>query len=131
MNTKEVLGVPLAVSLIKLLAHETRAVAQVRGVELPSDIGERTLEFARTAECIIPSMLQDHREGRPLEINALCGDVAKLGDLYGIPVPTLKMVCSVLRERGQGRVELPQRGFELGKIRLPEEFHVPSEVALS
>jgi 2-dehydropantoate 2-reductase len=42
------------------------------------------------------SMLQDRREGRPLEVDALTGTVVRLGRELGIPTPVNQIICTLL-----------------------------------
>ena len=43
------------------------------------------------------SMLQDVRGGRPTEIDALCGEVARRGDRLGVPTPVNEALAGLIR----------------------------------
>jgi 2-dehydropantoate 2-reductase len=45
----------------------------------------------------VPSMLQDARAGRPLELDALTGAVRELGALTGVPTPTVDAIHGLTR----------------------------------
>jgi 2-dehydropantoate 2-reductase len=45
----------------------------------------------------VPSMLQDARAGRPLELDALTGAVRELGDLVGVPTPNVDAIHGLTR----------------------------------
>jgi 2-dehydropantoate 2-reductase len=72
LDTHELLASP-HVHVIKQLATETFNVARRMGIVLPDDLAERTIEMARCNPAIAPSMLQDRRAGRVMEVEALCG----------------------------------------------------------
>jgi 2-dehydropantoate 2-reductase len=72
LDTHELLASP-HVHVVKQLATETFNVARRMGIVLPDDLAERTIEMARRNPAIAPSMLQDRRAGRGMEVEALCG----------------------------------------------------------
>ena len=45
----------------------------------------------------VPSMLQDARAGRPLELDALTGAVRELGALVGVPTPNVDAIHGLTR----------------------------------
>ncbi len=50
-----------------------------------------------------PSMLQDARAGRPLELDALTGAVRELGVLTGVPTPFVDAIHGLTRLWMSGR----------------------------
>lgn len=74
--------------LMDKAAEEAAAVAEAAGVALPpEDLAVRAREVAsRTAENK-SSMLQDVERGRRTEVDALCGEVVRLGREHGVPTP--------------------------------------------
>lgn len=58
---------------VRQLAQETFNVAVGLGVSLPKDLPERTIEFVRNNPSLAPSMLQDARKKRLMEVDSLCG----------------------------------------------------------
>lgn len=109
---------PLARTLV-LMAREAAAVANALGIELSPDpsygfdmraVASEPLEaaiariMARGAELealgktrIMLSMGQDVRAGRPTEIEETVGHVVAEGERLGVPVPTLRMACDLIR----------------------------------
>jgi 2-dehydropantoate 2-reductase len=51
----------------------------------------------------VPSMLQDARAGRPLELDALTGAVRELGTLTGVPTPCVNALHGLTRLWAQSR----------------------------
>ncbi len=51
----------------------------------------------------VPSMLQDARAGRPLELDALTGAVRELGSLVGVPTPFVDAIHGLTRLRANAR----------------------------
>jgi len=80
-------GHALAAQMMK----EAQAVAEHLGITFRVPL-EKRIEGARKVGKHKTSMLQDVEAGRPIEIDALVGSVVELGELTGIPVPTIKAV---------------------------------------
>lgn len=59
--------------MVRQLAQETFNVGLALGVSLPEDLPEKTIEFARDNPSMAPSMLQDARAKRLVEVDSLCG----------------------------------------------------------
>ena len=109
-------GSSTAMLMVSRLAKEIYKVASSSGVVLPSDLPSRTLSSAREAAPIVPSMLQDVRKKRPMEIEALCGEcclriphgdnwlishqgnIWRHADKVGVPVPTIKATYRMLKQ---------------------------------
>ena len=48
-------------------------------------------------------MTQDLLAGRPLEVDAVFGDLVQRADLKGVPVPSLRLVRDLIRGLDAGR----------------------------
>jgi len=72
LETHQLLASP-NVKLVHQLAVETFNVAVRLGISLPEDLPDRTIELARIHPSLAPSMLQDVRKNKPMEIDSLCG----------------------------------------------------------
>lgn len=84
--------------------RETLAVAHALGVPVPPQAVEDTVTHAdETPPENQPSMLQDVRLGRPLELEALNGTTARLGRERGVPVPVNAFIYAALKLRTAGR----------------------------
>jgi 2-dehydropantoate 2-reductase len=82
------------------LAREAAAVAAAAGVALPyPDPTERVLAVARTTAANRSSMLQDLERGAPTEIDAINGEVVRLGAILGVPVPNNADAVARIRAR--------------------------------
>lgn len=78
-DTHQVLADNHGVQIVLGLAREAYNVALSLGIKLSPDLPSTTIESARRAPCIVPSMLQDIRKGKPIEVEALCGKFSTLG----------------------------------------------------
>lgn len=88
---------PALWSLFETLARETEALARARGIPLPDDVVARALEMARALpETARASTAHDLEEGRALEVDWLCGAVARLGAACGVPTPASATVAALL-----------------------------------
>ncbi|UPX15129.1 uncharacterized protein EKO05_0005588 [Ascochyta rabiei] len=72
LETHQLLGSPY-LQMVKKLAEETFDVAVRSGISLPTNLPERTIELARVNPSLAPSMLQDWRKKKPMEVDSLCG----------------------------------------------------------
>ncbi len=86
--------------VIRAMMVEAAAVARALGVELPVDVDTR-IGWARDVGDHKTSMLQDLEQGRPMEIDALVGVVAELGDLVGIDTAVIDAVLALVRQRAR------------------------------
>lgn len=73
LDTYQLLENPVGIGMVRDLADEIYQVAIRTGIPLPPEIPARTIQLAREIPVFAPSMLQDARRERPMEIEALCG----------------------------------------------------------
>jgi 2-dehydropantoate 2-reductase len=85
-------GHALAAQMMK----EAQAVAEHLGITFRVPL-EKRIEGARKVGKHKTSMLQDVEAGRAVEIDALVGSVVELGELTGIPVPTIKAIFQAVK----------------------------------
>jgi 2-dehydropantoate 2-reductase len=79
------------------ILREAAAIGRARGAKLPSDAAEQTLAWmSRYPGDTGTSMLQDRRDGRPLEIEALTGTVVRLGEELNIATPLNRAIRALL-----------------------------------
>src|SRR5690606_36973887 len=90
--------------LMETAANETAAVAAAQGIPLPyASAAERAAEVAQATAANLSSMLQDVLNGRPTEIDAICGAIGRLGHEYGVPVPTDELLLRLIEVNASGR----------------------------
>lgn len=70
------------------ILREAAQIGRAMGANLPLDAAEQTMRWmSRYPGDTGTSMLQDRRDGRPLELDALTGTVIRLGAQLHIPTP--------------------------------------------
>lgn len=85
---------------IEQLMRELVAVAHKRGVKLASDAIQRKMAFIDGIDpSTTPSMQRDMAAGRPSELDALLGTLARLGTELGVPTPTCELIYALLLPR--------------------------------
>ena len=78
------------------LMKEVCTVAKSRGIHLPEDIIKRNLDYTRSFPAYKTSMLLDFENKRPLEVEAIVGNVVRIADEEKIAVPHLKSIYALL-----------------------------------
>ena len=86
-------------ALCREIMLEVIAAAKAEGVELPLKMIDDNIEYTRNFPPYKSSMLVDFEAGRPLEIDAIVGNVIKIADRHGIAVPRLKTIEALLWAR--------------------------------
>lgn len=88
----------LAVS--RTLVEEAERAAAAEGVSL-QDSFARVLDVCRTTAGNRSSMLQDLERGRKTEIDAMCGEIVRIGKQHGVPTPCNERVRDLIAEAQQ------------------------------
>lgn len=97
-----VLADPGLADLQRRMTAEVVAVAQAKGIPLALD--EALRRGSETYEGVpehLPSMLQDVLAGRPTEIDALAGAVAREAERIGVDAPLNDLLARLVRGLGQ------------------------------
>ena len=94
-------SLPETRAVARAAMEEADAVARALGVELEIGVEQRLQGAAQVGEHA-SSMLQDVLAGRPLEVEALVGAVAELGDLLGLSLPHLRTLYACVKLLDQG-----------------------------
>lgn len=88
---EEICNDPPSRELAAAMMREAQAVAQALGVVFRISLEQR-IEGARAVGAHKTSMLQDVEHGRALELQALVGAVIELGEITGVPTPTITAI---------------------------------------
>ncbi len=91
---------PDARSIAVAMMNEAIAIGERIGLHMEMSAEERVDLGAQLGD-FKPSILQDLEKGRPMEIDALIGVVAELGQLAEVPAPTIDTVLAL--QRAQAR----------------------------
>ena len=81
---------------------EAQVAAELLGVRFALDV-EKRIDGAAQVGAHKTSMLQDMELGRPLEIEAILGAVAELGEWVDQPMPLCRGVLAMVRQRAAAR----------------------------
>lgn len=88
---------PELIEQYKKLIHETLAVAQADGAQIEEDFPNHLMEkLKQYPDEKGSSMLTDRQHGKPLELGAKNGIVAKLAKQYGIETPLTNHLVNLL-----------------------------------
>lgn len=84
-------------SAVRSAMLEWIAVAQAVGVDLTTDMADKHIERTVTAGEVIPSMLQDKRAGRRMEVDTFNGKAVELGLRLGVGTPVNTLLTAIIR----------------------------------
>lgn len=77
-------------------------------------LGEMLIPIAmKKHKDIIPSMLQDIRNGKPCEVDAINGVVCEWGRKCGIPTPINDRIVEIIKKEQSGELKLEQSNIKL------------------
>jgi 2-dehydropantoate 2-reductase len=105
-DTRTMLTAPAGEELIRTLMREVVAVAAAAGHSLPEDIVEVNIADTHKMPAYKNSMALDWLEGRPLELEAILGNVIREAKRYGVAVPRLETVYAATRVLLENRAQL-------------------------
>jgi 2-dehydropantoate 2-reductase len=98
LTNGEVLGHPAAEALADELARETARVATAAGVRFPEEEAVAAWrDIAKRLGANRSSMLQDVDAGKPTEIDAINGAVAREGRRVGVPAPVNEAITILMQ----------------------------------
>jgi 2-dehydropantoate 2-reductase len=94
---REIRANPELMAFFRGLVAEVDAVARAKGVALPENAVERTMAFAaKMPDEARASTAHDLDHGKPIEVDRICGAVARMGRELGVPVPNSTAVAAIL-----------------------------------
>lgn len=103
---------PRLIGIMDQAAQEVAAVAAARGIQIDEDPAARARAVAQATAANRSSMLQDILRGASTEIEAICGQVAALGEGYGVPTPLTRRLAELVRAAERGDTSLTQGDVE-------------------
>ena len=95
-STGPVMSDELVLGLVSAAMLEAQAVGTVIGCPIAQTPEDRHAVTRKLGD-FVPSMLQDARAGRPLELDALTGAVRELGRLTAVPTPYVDAIHGLTR----------------------------------
>jgi 2-dehydropantoate 2-reductase len=93
----QLLANPSVVHLLAAAVREAASVATALGISLSGDPLEMTVKVCRATSCNISSMLQDVRQKRRTEIDAINGAIVREGNRLGIPTPVNQQLVAAVK----------------------------------
>ncbi len=97
LGTQHILGSDESTDFVRQAMMEFMAVASAAGHPLPADSAEKLIEGTRKLPNYVSSMGQDRIAGRPMETEALLGNVVRIARKAGVSVPRLETLYALLR----------------------------------
>ncbi|WP_372957724.1 ketopantoate reductase family protein [Marinobacter sp.] len=98
-DTRTILDTEGGEQLIRNMIREVMTVAEAEGYPMDDDVIEQNIEGTRKMPPYKNSMALDYLNGRPIERDAVLGNVVAIAERHGIPVPHLNTVLVTLRMR--------------------------------
>ena len=98
-DTYTILDTPGGEQLIRDLMAEVMAVAEADGHPLPSHLPDSNIAGTRKMPAYKNSMALDYLNDRPIELDAILGNVVAIAHRLNVPVPRLETVLVTLRMR--------------------------------
>jgi 2-dehydropantoate 2-reductase len=95
-STGPALDDDLVRGLVSAAMLEAKAIGMRIGCPIAQSPEDRHAVTRKLGD-FVPSMLQDARAGRPLELDALTGAVRELGSLVGVPTPFTDAIHGLIR----------------------------------
>ncbi|KAF0806225.1 2-dehydropantoate 2-reductase [Alcanivorax xiamenensis] len=98
-DTYTILDTPGGEQLIRDLMAEVMAVAEADGHPLPPHLPDSNIAGTRKMPAYKNSMALDYLNDRPIELDAILGNVVAIAHRLNVPVPRLETVLVTLRMR--------------------------------
>lgn len=98
-DTKTILDTEGGEDLIRAMIREVMAVAAAEGYPMDDKVIEQNIDGTRKMPPYKNSMALDYLNGRPIEREAVLGNVVTIAQRHGIPVPHLNTVLVTLKMR--------------------------------
>jgi 2-dehydropantoate 2-reductase len=108
LGTREILSGEAQNDFVRAAIEEVCAVAAADGHPLAADTVAKQIEGTLRMPNYVSSMGQDWRAGRPMETEALLGNVVRIAAARGVATPRLEALYALMRmleARGQTPVD--------------------------
>jgi 2-dehydropantoate 2-reductase len=99
-DTSKIINNPETSKLAVEIMKEVCATAEANGHKLPDSIIDDNVEYTKSYPPYKTSMLIDFENGRPLEVDAIVGNVIKAAKSKNITVPHLETIYALLQSQG-------------------------------
>ena len=96
LNTRELTDGGEIEALCADIMAEVAAVAAAEGVKLEPELLEETMVYTRSFPPYKTSMLVDFEAGRPMEVEAIVGNVLRRARCHGVETPKLQAIYALL-----------------------------------
>lgn len=96
-DTKQILGNPVSAELAKKIMYEVCLVAESDGCPLAPGIIETNIYHTEKLAPYKTSMLVDFENGRPLEVEAIIGNIIKTARKNNVDAPHLESIYALLK----------------------------------
>lgn len=83
--------------MLEVLAVARADLPSDAAASLPDSKARAVIENENPASVFKPSMLVDLEAGRPMEIEAIVGDIVRKAAARGLQVPRLETICAGLK----------------------------------
>ncbi len=95
-TTKQLLEMPETAALCRALMTETVQVAEHIGIHLPEGIIDRNMNDTLSMPAYKTSMLLDYEANRPMEIEAIVGELLRTAQANSLEVPHISTIYAIL-----------------------------------
>ena len=97
LGTQDILGSEASTEFVRAAINEFAAIAAGAGHPIPADTAEKLIAGTRKLPNYVSSMGQDQLAGRPMETEALLGNVVRTGRRVGVAAPRLETLYALLK----------------------------------
>ena len=97
LGTRDILASEATTQFVREAIGEFAAIAAAAGHPLPGDTADKLIAGTLKLPNYVSSMGQDHLAGRPMETEALLGNVVRIAERLAVPAPRLGTLYALLR----------------------------------
>jgi 2-dehydropantoate 2-reductase len=97
LDTATMLGTPEAREFVRVAMQEICAVAAAAGHPQPPRLIDQMITQTQAMPAYKTSMALDYENGRPLEIEAILGNVVRVGRNKGVAIPVLETLYTITK----------------------------------